>query len=86
MVCIAFSILIFSNNFFFFFFPLVQERVAETFISAKGRVMLGGDSAHVHSVNGGQGLNTGMADAFALVWRLALNLKGILFHLSQCVH
>lgn len=33
--------------------------------------MLAGDAAHVHSVNGGQGLNTGIADAFALAWRLA---------------
>lgn len=32
---------------------------------------LAGDAAHVHSVNGGQGLNTGIADAFALAWRLA---------------
>lgn len=31
---------------------------------------LAGDAAHVHSVNGGQGLNTGIADAFALAWRL----------------
>lgn len=35
-----------------------------------GRVCLAGDAAHVHSVNGGQGLNTGIADAFALAWRL----------------
>lgn len=34
--------------------------------------MLAGDAAHVHSVNGGQGLNTGIADAFGLIWRLAL--------------
>lgn len=33
--------------------------------------MLAGDAAHVHSVNGGQGLNTGVADAFSLAWRLA---------------
>lgn len=25
----------------------------------------------MHSVNGGQGLNTGIADAFALSWRIA---------------
>lgn len=34
-------------------------------------MILAGDAAHVHSVNGGQGLNTGIADAFALAWRLA---------------
>lgn len=37
--------------------------------------MLAGDAAHVYSINGGQGLNTGIADAFALVWRLALVCK-----------
>ncbi|KAI6419672.1 hypothetical protein MCOR14_010786 [Pyricularia oryzae] len=52
----------------------VKERIAETFISRNGagRIILAGDAAHVHSVNGGQGLNTGIADAFALAWRLAL--------------
>ncbi|KAF4968848.1 hypothetical protein FSARC_3814 [Fusarium sarcochroum] len=51
----------------------VKERLAGTFISKEGhgRVILAGDAAHVHSVNGGQGLNTGAADAFALAWRLA---------------
>jgi hypothetical protein len=53
----------------------VQERVADTFISEKGKIILAGDSAHVHSVNGGQGLNTGIADAFALSWRLAITVK-----------
>lgn len=38
-------------------------------------MFLAGDAAHVHSVNGGQGLNTGIADAFSLAWRLALVLK-----------
>lgn len=37
--------------------------------------MLAGDAAHVHSVNGGQGLNTGISDAFALAWRLASVLR-----------
>lgn len=36
-----------------------------------GRIILAGDAAHVHSVNGGQGLNTGIADAFGLGWRIA---------------
>ena len=38
-------------------------------------MFLGGDAAHVHSVNGGQGLNTGIADAFSLSWRLAMAFK-----------
>lgn len=41
----------------------------------QGRILLAGDAAHVHSVNGGQGLNTGIADAFALSWRLAAAIK-----------
>lgn len=43
----------------------VQERVAESFLSPLGRIILAGDAAHVHAVNGGQGLNTGVSDAFA---------------------
>ncbi|KAM3529594.1 hypothetical protein MY4038_005319 [Beauveria bassiana] len=52
----------------------VKERIASTFISkdGAGRIFLGGDAAHVHSVNGGQGLNTGIADSFNLAWRLAM--------------
>lgn len=41
----------------------------------QGRILLGGDAAHVHAVNGGQGLNTGIADAMALAWRLSLATK-----------
>jgi phenol 2-monooxygenase len=37
--------------------------------------VLAGDAAHVHSVNGGQGLNTGIADAFALAWRISMAVK-----------
>lgn len=55
----------------------MKERIASTFISkdGEGRILLGGDAAHVHSVNGGQGLNTGISDAFAVAWRLAMILK-----------
>src|SRR5262249_43125551 len=41
-----------------------------------GRVFLAGDAAHVHSPVGGQGMNTGIQDAFNLAWKLALVLKG----------
>jgi hypothetical protein len=34
--------------------------------------MLAGDAAHIHSPAGGQGMNTGMQDAFNLAWKLAL--------------
>lgn len=42
------------------------------------RVFLLGDAAHIHSPVGGQGMNTGMQDAFNLSWKLALVLKGVL--------
>jgi 2-polyprenyl-6-methoxyphenol hydroxylase-like FAD-dependent oxidoreductase len=35
------------------------------------RVLLAGDAAHVHSPDGGQGLNTGVQDAVNLGWKLA---------------
>lgn len=41
-----------------------------------GRVFLAGDAAHVHSPAGGQGMNTGMQDAFNLGWKLALAVRG----------
>jgi 2-polyprenyl-6-methoxyphenol hydroxylase-like FAD-dependent oxidoreductase len=41
-----------------------------------GRVFLVGDSAHIHSPAGGQGMNTGMQDAFNLAWKLAAVAKG----------
>jgi 2-polyprenyl-6-methoxyphenol hydroxylase-like FAD-dependent oxidoreductase len=37
-----------------------------------GRVFVAGDAAHIHSPAGGQGMNTGMQDAFNLAWKLAL--------------
>ncbi|SFO73975.1 2-polyprenyl-6-methoxyphenol hydroxylase [Geodermatophilus dictyosporus] len=41
-----------------------------------GRVLLAGDAAHVHSPAGGQGMNTGIQDAYNLGWKLALVLAG----------
>jgi 2-polyprenyl-6-methoxyphenol hydroxylase-like FAD-dependent oxidoreductase len=52
----------------------VKESVAEKFF-VNDRVFLAGDACHVHSVNGGQGLNTGLADAFNLMWKLSMVLK-----------
>ncbi len=49
----------------------VKESVAERY-AIDDKVFLAGDAAHIHSVNGGQGLNTGLADAFNLMWKLAL--------------
>jgi 3-(3-hydroxy-phenyl)propionate hydroxylase len=42
----------------------------------KGRVLLAGDAAHVHSPAGGQGLNTGVQDAVNLGWKLAQVVSG----------
>lgn len=57
----------------------MKERIASTFVSKKGagRIILAGDAAHVHSVNGGQGLNTGISDAFALSWRVVAAVRNV---------
>lgn len=52
----------------------VHCRVAHRF--GTSRVFLLGDAAHVHSPAGGQGMNTGIGDAFNLGWKLASVLKG----------
>ncbi|MEV0677612.1 FAD-dependent oxidoreductase [Actinosynnema sp. NPDC050436] len=41
-----------------------------------GRVFLAGDAAHVHPPAGGQGMNTGIQDAYNLGWKLAAVLTG----------
>ncbi|SNR25425.1 2-polyprenyl-6-methoxyphenol hydroxylase [Blastococcus mobilis] len=40
-----------------------------------GRIFVAGDAAHVHSPAGGQGMNTGIQDAYNLGWKLALVLQ-----------
>lgn len=50
-------------------------RQAETY--RKGRVLLAGDAAHIHSPDGGMGLNTGVQDAVNLGWKLAQVVKGV---------
>lgn len=52
----------------------VHHRVAEA--PRKGRVLLCGDAAHVHSPAGGQGMNTGIQDAVALAAVLVKVLAG----------
>jgi 3-(3-hydroxy-phenyl)propionate hydroxylase len=43
----------------------------------KGRVLVGGDAAHIHYPVGGQGLGIGVQDAVNLGWKLAQVVRGI---------
>ena len=43
----------------------------------QNRVFLAGDAAHVHSPAGGQGMNTGIQDAYNLGWKLAAVHSGV---------
>ena len=52
----------------------MHHRVAEHF--RKGRALLLGDAAHIHSPAGGQGMNTGIGDAINLAWKLAAVVAG----------
>ncbi|MGW2112238.1 FAD-dependent monooxygenase [Streptomyces sp. NPDC001948] len=52
----------------------VNERMADRY--GVGRVLLAGDAAHVHSVAGGLGMNTGIQDAYNLGWKLARVIEG----------
>ncbi|MBI0314011.1 FAD-dependent oxidoreductase [Streptomyces javensis] len=52
----------------------MNARLADTY--RRGRVLLTGDAAHVHPPTGGQGLNTGVQDAYNLGWKLAAVLDG----------
>ncbi|UAK26538.1 FAD-dependent monooxygenase [Sphingomonas nostoxanthinifaciens] len=42
----------------------------------RGRVLLAGDAAHIHSPLGGQGLSLGLGDAMNLGWKLAATVRG----------
>lgn len=41
-----------------------------------GRILFGGDAAHIHAPIGGQGLNLGLQDAMNLGWKLAAVIAG----------
>jgi hypothetical protein len=41
-----------------------------------GRIFIAGDAAHIHSPYGGQGMNTGLHDAWNLIWKLDLAVHG----------
>lgn len=51
----------------------VHTRHADRF--RKGRCFLAGDSGHIHSPAGAQGMNTGIQDAYNLAWKLAAVIK-----------
>jgi pentachlorophenol monooxygenase len=51
-----------------------RARLATTY--RRGRVLLAGDAAHIHSALGGQGLNAGLGDAMSLGWKLAATVRG----------
>jgi len=53
----------------------VSHRMVQRY--SAGRAYLAGDAAHIHSPAGGQGMNTGIQDAFNLAWKLALVVRGI---------
>lgn len=50
----------------------VHSRKATFF--RKGNCFIAGDAAHIHTPAGGQGMNTGIQDAYNLAWKLALSL------------
>ena len=45
-------------------------------IYRRGRVLLAGDAAHIHSPFGGQGMSLGLVDAANLGWKLAAVIRG----------
>lgn len=55
----------------------LSHRAAEKF--SLGRCFLIGDAAHIHSPVGGQGMNTGLQDAYNLAWKLGGVITGKLY-------
>jgi 2-polyprenyl-6-methoxyphenol hydroxylase-like FAD-dependent oxidoreductase len=52
------------------------DRACQATAYRKGRVLLAGDAAHIHSPLGGQGLNLGLGDAMNLGWKLVSTVRG----------
>jgi hypothetical protein len=52
----------------------ISMRLAERY--RVGNAFIVGDAAHIHPPTGGQGMNTGIQDAYNLAWKLALVLRG----------
>ncbi|WP_137389853.1 FAD-dependent monooxygenase [Rhodoligotrophos defluvii] len=53
----------------------ISMRLAQRY--RKGRLFIAGDAAHIHPPTGGQGMNTGIQDAYNLAWKLALVANGL---------
>src|SRR5262245_22910697 len=53
----------------------INERKVSNY--GRGHIFLAGDAAHIHSPARGQGMNTGMQDAFNLTWKLAQVIGGV---------
>jgi 2-polyprenyl-6-methoxyphenol hydroxylase-like FAD-dependent oxidoreductase len=51
------------------------DRARQATAYRKGRILLAGDAAHIHSPLGGQGLNLGLGDAMNLGWKLAATVQ-----------
>lgn len=52
----------------------VHSRKANSF--RNGRCFIAGDAAHIHTPAGGQGMNTGIQDAYNLAWKMAMVIEG----------
>jgi 2-polyprenyl-6-methoxyphenol hydroxylase-like FAD-dependent oxidoreductase len=69
---VGLNIKVVQNNWFTTY--RLHHRMADNF--RRQRCFLVGDAAHIHSPVGGQGMNTGLQDAYNLAWKLAGVAKG----------
>jgi len=70
------DIQVIKNNWFTTY--RLHHRMADSF--SKQHCFLIGDAAHIHSPVGGQGMNTGLQDAYNLAWKMAFVISG---HMSE---